>query len=259
MAKSCHAVSGDRTRHQIQPSSSSADSSVATARRRPAGSRRLRAQDPESASVPAAPAESRAGREQLRRRREDVRRDQLSASADAVGRAGAQRRHAVGQALATVVPPRRGRCRPRSIGAGAETGRRRSPSTPGAAAVVGHARPGSAPVRAAAGDPAQAHPCTVGCVPVPKAVPGSSRIIWRGVRRDGGPGRDDPEAGLDRGRSELRLRQPDPVALVDRARSSRSARRRAESLAARRRRRRGRRGFVAEQGAEAGPAPAASI
>ncbi len=55
----------------------------------------------------------------------------------------------------------------------------------------------------------------VGCVPVPNARPGSSRITWRAPAGDLGPGRHDPEVGVISAGPELRLRQTNPVLLGD--------------------------------------------
>jgi N-acetyl-anhydromuramoyl-L-alanine amidase len=75
-----------------------------------------------------------------------------------------------------------------------------------AAAVVEHARTGQV-ARAIQ----RRHMRVVGWVPVPKAKPGSSRMLLHRARGQLVPAGHDPEAGRDVDRGELRLGQPHPV------------------------------------------------
>ena len=185
-----------------------------------------------------------------------ARTSSIAFAAECCRQAGPQR-HAVGRARWRASPrPRPGRCRPRRSPRRRTGGGDRQHAR--AAAVVEHALPRRR--RAGAWRAIQRrHIRVVGCVPVPKAMPGSSRIT---ALRAGAARRDQvgtiQKPGVDLGRPELRLRQPHPVPLVDRRRSPRSAHRRAAVARRQRGRRRGGRGLVGEQGADAGPLPAAA-
>ena len=186
-------------------------SSAATARRPRFSSSAWRSRMPASTSV-AAGVDVRAQqrRQHLQRRGQDVGQHQLVPAA-APCRAGRRcSATPLACALARVDSTAAGSMSTASICARAEPRRARSPGC--RSRSRSRARAGHAPARRAAAIQRR-HMRVVGCVPVPKARPGSSRITCRACARRLVPGRHDPELGRDLDRRELRLRQPHPVLL----------------------------------------------